>query len=255
MACMMRVERLIFAAALAATFAGASGAQEKVCIEEAAGVCLKYRTVTPKPAPSQPAAKPAPGQPLSRDASAEAALRMTADERRAVQRSLQALGLYDGGVDGAFGDGTRRAIARWQIDRGFGSSGYLTLDQFRELKSPRSATAPKPTPAVATPTARTEPSVEVPASDPISGKVYKANFPKQIYEHAVTVVVRDDGIATLTLHINGRRARPDCEVAVNDDFFCTMGVSTWSRILSGKLPNISLNSFGQSTAATSVNVW
>ena len=162
----MNKAKLTFAAVLGTALAAPSLAQEKVCIEETAGVCLKYQTVEPKAAPTQNAV--APSRPASPEASAEAAMRMTAEERRSVQRSLQDIGLYDGGIDGAFGEGTRRAIARWQIDNGREATGYLTLDQMRDITTPREAVVSEP--VVAKEAAAEEP--EPATIDPIPGKVY-----------------------------------------------------------------------------------
>ncbi|MEL7464923.1 MAG: peptidoglycan-binding domain-containing protein [Pseudomonadota bacterium] len=104
-------------AAIMATAAPA--AAERVCVEEAAGVCLKYRTVAPT-APAAPS--------MSAD---EAAL--STDDRRAVQRKLQALGHYRGGIDAQFGPGTRRAISSWQRSEGFSASGRLNRGQINAL--------------------------------------------------------------------------------------------------------------------------
>lgn len=56
----------------------------------------------------------------------EAALRLSANERRQVQRDLTYLGYDSGGIDGVFGRGTRAAISRYQRDRGFDQTGYLS---------------------------------------------------------------------------------------------------------------------------------
>ncbi len=44
----------------------------------------------------------------------EAALRLTRDQRRQVQRDLSLMGYDTRGIDGVFGRGTRAAIAGWQ---------------------------------------------------------------------------------------------------------------------------------------------
>jgi len=58
---------------------------------------------------------------------------LSRDERDEVQRALQWAGYYDSGIDGAFGPGTRRAMADWQAARGYESTGILTTRQRAEL--------------------------------------------------------------------------------------------------------------------------
>ena len=52
-----------------------------------------------------------------------------------IQRGLVSLGKRVGGVDGVFGDRTRRAIGEWQGEKGLDVTGYLTGDQARALKA------------------------------------------------------------------------------------------------------------------------
>lgn len=54
---------------------------------------------------------------------------LTADQRVAVQRRLNALGYSTNGLDGNFGPGTRRAISLWQRDRNYPQTGALTRAQ------------------------------------------------------------------------------------------------------------------------------
>ena len=112
-------------AALALTFAFADPAlAERICVEEAGGVCLKYRDV-----------------PSNDFSAAERAL--SGAERRAVQSRLGALGFYQGGVDGLFGPGTRRAIAAWQKSEGLSATGRLTAAQIEALNAiPATQSAP-----------------------------------------------------------------------------------------------------------------
>ena len=58
---------------------------------------------------------------------------LTADQRVAVQRRLNALGYNTNGLDGSFGPGTRRAISLWQRDRNYTQTGTLTLAQAAEI--------------------------------------------------------------------------------------------------------------------------
>ena len=102
--------RLVLAAALllAPTFAHA----ERVCVEEANGVCLKYRNV--------PNTTPA--------AQTERRLNLSAPDRKDVQQGLNILGFDAGPPDGAFGRKTRSAIRDWQKATGAPQTGYLTDD-------------------------------------------------------------------------------------------------------------------------------
>lgn len=63
----------------------------------------------------------------------EAALRLTRDQRREIQRALTLLGHDTRGIDGIIGPGTRSAIADWQGSEGFATSGYLDATQIRRL--------------------------------------------------------------------------------------------------------------------------
>lgn len=58
---------------------------------------------------------------------AEAALSQGAKEQ--LQVALQWAGVYEGGIDGAFGRGTRAAMALWQQQNGFEATGILTTAQ------------------------------------------------------------------------------------------------------------------------------
>jgi peptidoglycan hydrolase-like protein with peptidoglycan-binding domain len=65
----------------------------------------------------------------------EAALDLSRDERRAIQRDLTLLGRDTRGIDGIFGPGTRAAIAAWQRENDLPETGYLDRDQFFALAS------------------------------------------------------------------------------------------------------------------------
>lgn len=51
------------------------------------------------------------------------------DDRRQIQLALRALGLYQFGIDGLFGPGTRRAIKTFQRLRGFEDTGLINAAQ------------------------------------------------------------------------------------------------------------------------------
>ncbi|MBI1416941.1 MAG: peptidoglycan-binding protein [Limimaricola sp.] len=74
-------------------------------------------------------------EPNRADRLAEEALGLTADQRRAIQRQLTLLDFNTRGIDGIFGPGTRRAIANWQQDNGFGQTSYLTADQLTRIEA------------------------------------------------------------------------------------------------------------------------
>ena len=89
-------------------------------------------------------------------------------QRRAVQRGLQALGHYDGAIDGLFGPGTRAGVMAYQRSAGAAADGFVAADQLARLTevaervavqqgqaSAPSAPSPSATaPAVAAATAR-----------------------------------------------------------------------------------------------------
>lgn len=82
-----------------------------------------------------PVAGPAPVVPVADDDQMEERLlSLTSSERREIQRRLTQLGYNTGGIDGAFGANTRRALASWQRDEALRASGYITADQLRELR-------------------------------------------------------------------------------------------------------------------------
>lgn len=73
------------------------------------------------------------GTPLASAAQAEADLRLSRDQRRAVQAGLTRRGFDTRGVDGIFGRGTRGAIAAWQRANDAEATGYLTAAQAQRL--------------------------------------------------------------------------------------------------------------------------
>ncbi|GGB14338.1 caspase family protein [Allosediminivita pacifica] len=63
----------------------------------------------------------------------EAWLGLTRDQRREVQGRLNVAGHNVGGVDGIFGNGTRRGVSSWQAANGFPATGYLNTIQHQML--------------------------------------------------------------------------------------------------------------------------
>jgi hypothetical protein len=58
---------------------------------------------------------------------------LTASQRQAAQSALRWFGYYTAQIDGAFGMGTRRAIAQWQARIGEDPTGYLSAAQHAAL--------------------------------------------------------------------------------------------------------------------------
>ncbi|MBT9385570.1 trypsin-like peptidase domain-containing protein [Pseudooceanicola sp. CBS1P-1] len=50
-------------------------------------------------------------------------------QRDQLQQALKAAGFYSGAIDGAFGRGTRNAMASWQAAQGYEATGVLTTSQ------------------------------------------------------------------------------------------------------------------------------
>ncbi len=64
---------------------------------------------------------------------AEEALGLNRDQRRAIQRQLSILGFDPKGIDGLFGNGSRAAIQGWQQQNTERATGFLTRDQILRL--------------------------------------------------------------------------------------------------------------------------
>lgn len=64
----------------------------------------------------------------------EQALNLTRAQRRNIQKNLTLLGFNTRGVDGIFGNGSRRAISNWQRSEGFRQTGFLDRAQIRVLE-------------------------------------------------------------------------------------------------------------------------
>ncbi|UYN96584.1 MAG: protein kinase [Enhydrobacter sp.] len=64
---------------------------------------------------------------------AEAALRLTTQDRQRLQVALTALGFNTGGSDGAFGPRSRAAISAWQKKNDEAETGFLTASQQQAL--------------------------------------------------------------------------------------------------------------------------
>ncbi len=71
--------------------------------------------------------------PENRAKATEAALNLSRDRRRQIQRHLVLLGYDTKGIDGLFGPATRDAVTRWQKDRELPATGYLIAPQLERL--------------------------------------------------------------------------------------------------------------------------
>ena len=73
-----------------------------------------------------------PAEETVREAKASEA-ELDADGRKALQTAMAWYGFYDGGIDGAFGPGTRNSMAAWQEANGFEATGVLNTKQRASL--------------------------------------------------------------------------------------------------------------------------
>jgi hypothetical protein len=96
-----------------------------VAPESVAPAPVTPEAALPDPEPEPPVAEPEETQ---REAFAsEAAL--SPEDKRLLQVALRWFGYYKGAIDGAYGPGTRGAMAAWQKDLGLDATGVLTSRQ------------------------------------------------------------------------------------------------------------------------------
>lgn len=99
------------------------------------GANLLNAPVTSPPPPAGTAsAAPQAADETPRQARASES-RLTRDERKDLQTWLKWAGHYDAAIDGAFGRGTRAAMAAWQRANGVEETGVLTTAQRQTLRS------------------------------------------------------------------------------------------------------------------------
>lgn len=84
----------------------------------------------PDPAPV-PEPEPVPEETPQEARASERAL--TRQQRDDLQIAMKWAGFYTGGIDGAFGPGTRASMSRWQEANNFAQTGVLTTRQRAEL--------------------------------------------------------------------------------------------------------------------------
>ncbi|NNU78814.1 hypothetical protein HMH01_00050 [Halovulum dunhuangense] len=83
--------------------------------------------------PAAPAPTPSPEPEPATPEAMEAALGLSVEQRREIQRNLTALGQNTRGIDGIFGPGTRAAIRAWEEEAGREADGYLTRREIDQL--------------------------------------------------------------------------------------------------------------------------
>jgi hypothetical protein len=103
-----------------------------------------YITFAPAPTPQVEPATSAEATPPSPEAR-EAALNLSATDRRRIQHALTAQGFDTRGTDGAFGPRSREMIAAWQQAQKHPATGYLTAAESQAL---RDASPPQARPSV-----------------------------------------------------------------------------------------------------------
>jgi len=64
----------------------------------------------------------------------EAALNLSRQDRKQIQKNLKVLGFDPRGIDGHFGGGSRKAIANWQRTNRFDVTGFMTGNQMFVLR-------------------------------------------------------------------------------------------------------------------------
>ena len=251
------MKKSLLPAALSLIFLTPTGAvAERVCVEEAAGVCLKYREVQPETrgrSDPKPAPAPQPALPTGPDARAEASLSLTRTEYRQIQAGLRKTGHYNGPLDGVLGGGSRAALRNWQAASGFDQTGYLTFDQVIALQdAARGRTAPQPAPQTAEPAqpAAPAPQPETAAApaNPAPGQTYSKTWGKSIAFAVGDMSARlkrlSDREAELEVAyepVNQRqfRFRDDCKVPLTGPFTCELrGFEGQLLYVTGELPNV-----------------
>ncbi len=87
-------------------------------------------------APEAPAEIPAEIPDETRAEARDSEILLTEDQRKDLQTALQWFGFYEGGIDGAYGPGTRTSMAAWQTAQGMlEPTGILTSRQRAALLS------------------------------------------------------------------------------------------------------------------------
>lgn len=128
-----------------ADLAAAVRSESSLLLSGFSPVSLQLSAAHPGNAAPQPTAPP-PITPLPQvdpadPKAVEDALGLRIDDRREIQRDLTILDYNTRGIDGIFGQGTRRAIANWQQVNGYPQTTYLTAEQIQRLDAQASVRA------------------------------------------------------------------------------------------------------------------
>ncbi|MFN3262551.1 MAG: peptidoglycan-binding domain-containing protein [Pikeienuella sp.] len=220
------------AALLAVALLAAPAAAQRVCEEELAGTCLKWR----EEEPTRAAPAPAPPPP-SAEAIAEQALGLDADARRRVQAALNRAGFEAGMPDGAFGPQTRRALLNWQRATGRVATGYLAAEEAEALEgAARPAPSPAPAPVAVAPREAPEPE----SASPISAEMRHGAS-----RFALRAEPADSESVTLSLRMTTQNRsstfEQTCRAPRSGPFECILGQSGWNRVrVEGALPEVTL---------------
>lgn len=105
----------------------AGGASVPEVTTEPVPETLTEETAAPEALPEATVVAVEPEETPQQARASEAAL--SADERKELQTALQWFGFYNGGIDGAFGPGTRKSMAALQEAFGIEQTGILTTRQ------------------------------------------------------------------------------------------------------------------------------
>lgn len=242
-----------YVAVIAASFAvlSAPANAEKVCVEEAAGVCLKYREVAPvKQTPSDSVttrARVKPAAPVTEEQRAERGLNLSRNEYRLVQLGLQKAGLYAGSLDGVMGGGSREALSAWQAANGAPATGYLTFEQALALQEARPLAPRAENPPAVAPIA--SPAAAAPEL-PKNGETYSETVDILVgnsWGKATVIVSRlNDESAKVSVRFRaaGWRMNDECVFPVSGEHSCRIFQSEKPTTLAGALPKLSLGDQG-----------
>jgi peptidoglycan hydrolase-like protein with peptidoglycan-binding domain len=111
----------------------AAQAAANAAAAESAGDDTATGTESAQVAPLDPPSPPVPDETVEEARASEAELTKPAKEL--LQTALKWEGYYDGGIDGAYGRITRRAMSAWQESKGIEPTGVLTTAQRGRLIS------------------------------------------------------------------------------------------------------------------------
>lgn len=127
----LRAERMVPADSYIADGAGFAASFWPVgaALPQPADPATAAAPVEPAETPALPEPEPEESPKQARAAEAD----LSPEERQEIQAALQWDGVYAGAIDGAFGPGTRKSMAAWQVAQGLEETGVLTTKQRQAL--------------------------------------------------------------------------------------------------------------------------